>query len=366
VIVDRACYCTREQVRRALDVKLASYSNDQVDRAIVASAEVVEGFAQRKFFPDDKTAKFDWPNYSLAYPWRVWLDNMELAAPATSVVTGTFLPVPIPIPINAIIFQPINSGPPFTSIELRRDLNNAFGGGQTPQLDIGITGTFGYWTKTRTAGTLAVACTSGDTTITVSDAVSIGVGDVLIAGTERMIVTDSNFIDTTINFSGLSNASAQDNVVMVPDGTKFTSGEVLMIDAEWILVLQILGNTMVVKRAWDASILTGHTGGTLWARRSLSVLRGVLGTTAASHSQNLALTVNAVPGLVRQLAIAEAEVWITQEPGAYGGASAPAKLVSVNRGGFAVAEQIAGAGLLDLRQRFGDSKYVRKVRKRAI
>jgi hypothetical protein len=345
---------------------LASYTNDQVDRAIVSAAEAVESAAQRRFYPEDKTAKFDWPNYSLAYPWRIWLGDMELAAPATQIVTGTFLPVPIVIPITSVIFQPVNTGPPFTNFELRRDLNVAFGSGQTPQLDIGVTGTFGYWTKTRPAGTLAVAMTAVDTTATVSDGVSVGVGDVLIAGTERMIVTDSAYVDTTVSFSGLSNASAQDNILMVSDGTKFTAGEVLMVDAEWILILQIMGNTMVVKRAWDASILAGHTGGTLWARRVLSVLRGQLGTTAAIHSINLPLTVNAVPGLVRQLAIAEAEVWITQEPGAYGGASAPAKIVSVNRGGFAVAEQIAGAGLLDLRQRFGDSKYVRKIRKRAI
>lgn len=366
MLVDRPCYCTREQVRRAIDVKLASYSNDQIDRAIISAAEVVEGFAQRKFYPSDKTAKFDWPNYSLAYPWRVWLDDNELAAPATSVVSGTFLAVPIVIPINAIIFQPINSGPPYSSIELRRDLNNSFGSGQTPQLDIGITGTFGYWTKTRAAGTLAATCQAADLTISVSDSVSVGVGDVLIAGTERMIVVDSNFVDTTVSFSGLSNASAQDTIVMVPDGTKFTSGEVLMIDAEWIQVLQIMANTMIVKRAVEGSVLSAHTGGTLWARRSLSVLRGQLGTTAAIHNSAVALTVSIVPSLARQLAIAESLVWLTQEPGAYGGASAPAKLVSVNRGGFAVAEQIAGAGLLDLRQRFGESKLVRKIRKRAI
>jgi len=353
-------------VRRALDVKLGAYTNEQVDRAICSAADVVEGLTARKFYPEDRTAKFDWPNFTLAYPWRIWLNADELAAPATSVVTGTFLPVPVPIPINAIIFQPVNSGPPYTSIELRRDLNNAFGGGQTPQLDVGITGTFGYWNKTRASGTLAANMLIGDTTVTVSDGVSVGVGDVLIAGVERMIVTDSAFIDTTIVFSGLSSASAQDNVVMVTDGTKFVAGEVLQVDTEWLLVLQIMGNTMIVRRAWDGSILAGHTGGTLWARRVLSVLRGQLGTAAVGHTNGIPLFVSEVPGLIRQIAVAEAEVWITQEPGAYGGASAPQKIVSVNRGGFAVSEQIAGAGLLDLRQRVSESRFTRKVRKYAI
>jgi hypothetical protein len=353
-------------VRRALDVKLASYANEQVDRAIMSAAETVEGLTQRRFYPEDATRKWDWPNFQFAYPWRLWLGQYELAAPATSIVSGTFLPVPVVIPINAVIFHPVNEGPPFTRIELRRDLNNTFGGGQTPQLDIGITGTFGYWTKTRAAGTVAVNMLVGDSNVTVSDGVSVGVGDVLIAGTERMLVIDANFVDTTVAFSGLSSASASDNVVMVADGTKFTNGEVLLVDAEWMLILQIQGNTLIVKRAWDASILAAHSGGTIWARRSLSVLRGQLGTVAAAHNQGVALAVSEIPGLIRQLAIAEAEVWLTQEPGAYGGASAPQKIVSVNRGGFAVSEQIAGAGLLDLRQRVGESRFVRKVRKFAI
>ncbi len=366
MIVTRPCYCTREQVRRALDVKLGAYANEQVDRAIMSAADAVEGLTQRRFYPEDGVRKYDWPDAQRAYPWRIWFGIYELAAQPTQVVTGTFLPSPIVIPINAIIFHPVNEGPPFTRMELRRDLNNAFGGGTTPQQDIGITGTFGYWTKTKAAGTVAVTQQASDSTITISDGVSVGVGDVLIAGTERMIVTDAGFVDTTVAFSGLSSASAQDNIVMVSDGTKFAQGEVLLVDAEWMMILQIMGNTMIVRRAWDGSILAAHTGGTLWARRSLSVLRGQLGTTAAIHNQGTALSVSEVPSLIRQLAIAEAQVWLTQEQGAYGGASAPQKIVSVNRGGYAVSEQVAGAGLLDIRQRVAESRFTRKIRKWSV
>lgn len=365
-IVNQPCYCTREEVLQALDVKRSAYSKIQVDRAICAGTDAVEALTQRKFYPFDTTRKWDWPNFQYSYPWRVWLDQYELAAPATSIVSGTFLPSPIVIPINNVIFHPFNEGPPFTRIELRRDLNSAFGNNTTPQLDIAITGTFGYWTRTRPAGSLAAPAGSGDLTITASDSVSIGVGDVVIIDSERMIVTDSRFVDTTISYSGLSQASAADNMVMVPDGTKFAEGEVIQIDAESMLILSILGNTLVVKRAFDGSILAAHTGSTIYARRLLSVLRGQLGTTAASHLNNAAIVVSDVPSLARQLAIAEAVVWLTQEPNAYGGAASPQKAITVARGGYNVTEPPAGAGLPDLRKIVCDSRLTRKARSRAI
>ena len=364
--VNQPCICTREDVRRALDVKQSSYTNSKVDRAICAATDAVEGLTQRKFYPLDTTRKWDWPNFQYSYPWKLWLDSYELAAPPTLITTGSLLPVPIVIPINNVILHPVNEGPPFTRIELRRDLNSAFGYNTTPQLDIAITGTYGYWMKTRPAGTLAASVAPGDLTITVGDGDSVGVGDVAIIDSERMIVTDSQFIDTTISYSGLSSASAKDNIVMVADGTKFTTGEVVQVDSEWFLILSINGNSLVVKRAWDGSILSEHGGGTLYARRKLSVIRGALGTTAASHSNGAAIVVNDVPALAKELGIAEALVWLTQEPNAYGGASAPQKAVTVGRGGFNVSEPPAGAGLPDLRDRVMNNKITRKARTRVI
>jgi hypothetical protein len=365
-IVNQPCYCTREQVRRALDVKQASYTNEQVDRAICAATDAVEDLTARKFYPLDTTRKWDWPNFQYTYPWRVWLDNFELAAIPTLVTTGSLNSIPITIPIAACIFQPVNEGPPYTRLELRRDMNYGFGNNPTPQLDIAITGTYGYWTRTRSAGQLAASMGPGDLTATVSNGISVGVGDVMIIDSERMIVTDANYMNTTIVYAGVSTASAADNVMGVPDGTQFVAGEVLQIDAEWMLVLAINANNVIVKRAWDASILSPHSGGTVYARRLLSVLRGQLGTTAATHSNAAPVTVSDVPGLVRELAIAEAEVWVSQEPTGYSGASAPQKPTTAGRGGYSVSEPVAGAGLPDIRQRVQNSRFTRKARSRVI
>jgi hypothetical protein len=365
-IVNQPCYCTREQVRRALDVKQSSYTNGAVDRAICAAADAVEALTQRRFYPLDTTRKWDWPNFQYAYPWRVWFDNYELAAIPTLVTTGSLNPVPIVIPLSACIFQPVNEGPPFTRMELRRDMNFGFGNNPSPQLDIAITGTYGYWTKTRPAGATAASVALGDQTVTVSDGSSVGVGDVMVIDSERMIVTDANYIDTTIAYSGLSLASAADNVVGVPDSTKFVIGETIQVDTEWMLILGITGNNLIVKRAWDASILVTHSGGTIFARRLLSVIRASLGTVAATHLNAAPIVVNDVPGLIRELAIAEASVWLTQEPTAYSGASAPQRPTTQGRGGFNVSEPISGAGLPDIRDRIMNSKFTRKARSRVI
>lgn len=370
-VIYRPCYCTREQVRRALDIRQASYNSDQIDRAIQSAAETIEEQCQRKFFPKDGTRFFDWPNYQYAYPWRLWLDQNELAAQPTLVTTGSLLPTPVVIPSSGYIMQPINDGPPFTSIELRRDTNSAFGYNTTPQLDIAITGTFGYWTKTRAAGSLTASMGSGDLTVHLADGVSAGVGDILIADTERMIISDMQYIDTTITYSGLSSASAKDNIVTVPSG-QFVPGEVILVDSEWLLVEAVYGTTLVVKRAWGGSVLNAHTGGTIWAQRLASVLRGQLGTVAAAHSNSAPLSVSEVPGLIRQLSVAEAINWMILEPGGYSqvsgglGSSSGLGVTMGQTGRRQVSEGIPGIGLPTLRVQVAQSRYSRKARSRVI
>jgi hypothetical protein len=220
--------------------------------------------------------------------------------------------------------------------------------------------------KTRAAGATAASVALGDQTVTVSDGYSVGVGDVMIIDSERMIVTNATYIDTTIVYSGLSQASAADNIVAVPDSTKFVVGEVIQADAEWLLILGITGNNLIVKRAWDASLLVAHSGGTLFARRLLAVLRASLGTVAATHANSAPIVVTDPPGLIRELTIAEASVFIAQEPTAYSGASAPQKPIALGRGGYSVSEPVAGAGLMDIRYRVQNSRFTRKARARVI
>jgi hypothetical protein len=354
-------------VRRAADLKQASYDNDRIDRAIVAAAESVEGLTQRKFYPNDGTKSFDWPNYQYAYPWELWLDQHEMAAQPTLVVTGSLLPEPIEIPAGNYIMQPINDGPPYTKLELRRDQDSAFGYNTTPQLDIAITGTFGYWMMTSSSGTFTSSVGSSDTVVNVSSGTSPGVGDMILADSERMVVTDSSYTSTSLAFtSGITTAQSNDNVGAVSSGADFSVGEIILVDFEWMLIQNIVGNNLVVKRGYDGSIITTHSGGDIWASRQLSVLRGQLGTTAATHSEGDDISINQVPSLISELAVAEALVWLAQEPSAYGGQAAPRKSTVSTRSGGDVNESQIGTGVYDLRARVAASKYSRDARSRVV
>ena len=319
-LIWRPCYCSRDDVMRALDVKHAARNGDQIDRQIVQSAEGIDDLCNRQFFPEDKTCYFDYPNYSAAYPWRLWLNADELAvSPATLFKTGA-----ITIPSTAYFCEPVNEGPPFTYIELDRSQSYSFGNSSTPQHDIALTGTYGYWYKTQSAAaqlTAALTDTTG-TTVSVSNGAYTGIGDLLVVDSERMLIQDKQAADTTIAFSGLATASAADNEVAVPDTTQFTVGEVLRADSERLLIVDVLSSTlMIVKRAWDGTALAAHTSGTLWALRKLSVVRGATGSTAATHANSTAVSKCVVPGLVRALSVADSVVGLTQEPSAYSAGS---------------------------------------------
>lgn len=358
--VNTPAYCTRDDVKRALDVMETARENWRIDRAIQSSARNIERHFHRVFYPVDATRYFDWPNFSYAYPWRLWLDQHNLAAIPTQVTTGTAggTLTGQQIPISACNLEPVNSGPPYTSLELRRDLPYAFGAGPTPQRDVGITGTFGYWLQTDAAGQLAAAVTdTTGTVVQVSDASLVSPGSILIVDSERMLVTDAATLDTTqTNLSGITSAASTDVALGVTAGAQLHVNEVIQMDQERMLVVDITGNTATVKRGWDGTILATHSLNThIYAFRQLTVLRGQLGTAAATHSSAAACSTWRVPSLLRDLAIAESENRLLQEPGGYRDPQ--------GEGQAAIAH--IGTALADLWDE-AETAYARKNRHRVI
>jgi hypothetical protein len=369
----RPCYATREDVMSAMDVKLAQYNSTKIDRAILSGAESVDSLCQRKFYFEDATRFWDWPNYQYAYPWRVWFDKAELADVTVNVPVVTSGGVLIPN--NSILWgDPQEPTAPFTYMELDRSANSAFGNGPTPQREISIKGTYGYWIKTVSAGTLGASMGASDLTMTVSDGATPGVGDVAIIDSERILVTDAAFVSTGITpSSGATTASAADCTVSVPSGPAFSVSEVIQMDSEWMLIQGITGNNLIVKRGWGGSILAIHATPVIWARRLLTVMRGQLGTTAATHNNNAPIVVSAPPGLVKTLNVAEAILTITGETGAYAyaGAAGQSGTGTTLRSsgtityGSAVREPLPGPGVPVIRDQVL-TQYGRKVRTRVI
>lgn len=314
--VTEPCYCTREDVKLAPDFAETARGNSRIDRAIQSVSRIIERELHRFFYPIDTTYYWDWPNFQYAAPWRLWVDQWDIVA-----LTGIESPPGTSISIADVLLYPPNRLPgwPYTRVELNRSTTAAWGPGATPQQSIALTGTFGFTADTDSAGTLAAAVLDTDTAITVSDGSQMGVGDIVIAGTERMIVSERAAVTTglTQSGSGCSTASVAD-VALATTGTGTVCiGEVILLDSERMLVEDVTAGVVTVKRAWDGTVLATHTGATVYAYRQLTVLRGQLGTAAAGYSSGTALSRHRVPGPVRDLAIAEAVNRVLQEVSGY-------------------------------------------------
>jgi hypothetical protein len=324
------------------------------------ASESVDDLCKRYFYPIDATLKWDWPNFQYTYPWKVYFDKHGLIVLQTLNSGGTV------IPNTSVILYPPNEGPPYRWLELRRDKSDSFGHGSTPQLEIQITGTWGWWLNQTATGILSQAINSSVSAIQVTTGNIAGVGDTLFIDSERFLVTDMNYITTgqTQQQSGCSSASPADNQLLVTDSSQFVVGDVLLLDAELMLVLAINGQTLIVKRAWSGSVLGTHSGATILANRLLSVARGQLGTAAASHLQNAGITVLNIPPLVNELAIAYSLVGITQEPSAYSAGDDVREGRSTRTGGQ-VSEDPPGVGIAGLETRVRQF-YGRVARTRVV
>ncbi|KOG21803.1 hypothetical protein [Streptomyces viridochromogenes] len=309
-------YATREDVQRALDSKLTARNAAQIDRALQSASRDVESLCHRVFYPQTATRYFDWPDSQYGTSWRLWLDDSELISVTTLSSGGTT------IAASDFNLEPNRSGPPYSRLEIDLGSSAAFGGGSTHQRDITITGLWGYKNAETTAGTLAAALsTTTATTISVNAAAAaaLGVGSVIRVDDERMVVAGRSMADSGQNVGGAGlTAQANSVAVAVSDGTAYSVDEVILIESERMLIVDIAGNNLTVIRAWDGSVLAAHTAGVdIYASRTLTVTRGALGTTAATHSNGASVVRWDPPGLVRDLVIAEVINRVTNEQAGY-------------------------------------------------
>lgn len=293
-------YTTRETVKSALDVKETARSNSQVDKAIESASRAVEGLLHRKFYPMTDTKYFDWPNPQRARAYRLWLDEHEVLS-VSSLTSGGET-----ITSDEYFLEPIND-PPYDRIELDIATTSGFEVGDTWQRSIVVTGVWGYSQDTEPAGSLNEDLDASQTGVDVTDSGIIGVGQVVKIDSEYMLVTGKRMVDTSVNTGGALTSAKNDVTIAVADGTVFNVDEVLLIDSERMLIVDIAGNNLTVIRAYDGSVLASHDAGAdIYAPRTLTVQRGSLGSTAATHTTSTAISKLVIPGLVEELCIAYA------------------------------------------------------------
>lgn len=344
-------YATREDVKDALNVASTARSNGQIDRAIASASRSVEGLTHRKFYPQTGIRYFDWPERHLFKPWRLWLDDDEVITVDTLVAGG------VTIPDTDYFLEPANTGPPFSHIEIDLASDSEFANVDTHQRAIEVTGVFGYTADEETIGELA-ANLAADATATASvtfTTARIGVGNILRINDERMVITRRTMVDSTQNIGADLTASQSDVTVAVTDGTAFAEEAVLLIDSERMLVIDVAGNNLTVKRAWDGSVLAAHTtGADVFTLTGIELDRAQLGTTLAAHTSGDPITRHVVPGLVRELTIAEALNTVQQEQSGYARAMGAGETERI---------LVAGRGLEDIRIE-ARRRYGRRLRPR--
>lgn len=353
----RVRYCTREEVMDAFDVREAASRSAQIDLAIESASDDIDGWLNRHkhgLAPTNATRYFDYPNRSSSLAYRLWLEENEIVSLTTLVSGG--------LTITDYFLEPVNSGPPYTYIEINLSGQNAFSTGLTPQRAVSVTGVFGIDDSRKAAGTVTAALNASQTNVNVSDSTLVGVGSLLVVDSERMPVVGRSQLATGQTLGHDLSVAKNDQTVQVQDGTAVHVGETLLVDSERMKVVDITGNALTVTRAWDGSTLAAHSSSaTVYAPRTLTVERGALGTVATSHLTAAPAQTWDVPSLVRDLCKAEAITRLEQEWSAYGARVYSDEAERDSSG----TDVVSGRGLTDLRKSCA-RRYKRKFRKRAV
>lgn len=335
-------YATREQVQDSLEVFSSARIASLVDRKIRASSRSMEGYLHRRFYPEQRSVKFDWPNYTHAPTWTVWLGQHTLIS-LTSVVSGG-----ITIPLGNVLLRRHDDlrEPPYTKLEIDLSSSSSLMGGLTFQESLVITGLYGDndTDNSYVDGELGTSINNSVKTVVLvpsSGSFEVGVGSIVLMEDERMIVLERAMSDTTRTITGNIDDSQNAETIPVSSGAAFAVGETILIDAERMKVVDIASNNLIVRRAWDASTLDTHTSGAaVYALRTCLVQRGALGTTATSHTAAVTFSVHRFNQLINDLCVAESVVALEQNASGYAR--------TVGSGGN--AREATGAGLEDLRK----------------
>lgn len=306
---------TREDVKAALDIKLTARTDGQISKALESSTQEIESpqLLNRRFHPRLATRYWDWPNDQRARTWRIWLGPNEIVSASVVTSGGTVLTA------AQYFLEPANFGPPYSHIEI--NLGNSASwtaNSNTHQRAISILGLYGHRNDQATAGTLTATVSSTTaTTIAVSDSSQVGVGDGIIIDTERLVVLGKTMADTGQNCSTLTASTADVTITGITAGT-IAVDEVILVDGERMLVVDVAGTTLVVKRQWDGTTLAAHTNtADIFALRTLTVTRGILGSTAATHTSATAVYRQVIAGPVQELCVAKTLNTLLQKQSGY-------------------------------------------------
>lgn len=295
------CYASEDDIKAVMDIKFTANMGARIRRQLDVQSRAIEGalLLNRRFYPVAATRYFDWPGDQYTRSWRLWLRQDELVSASSVTAGGTT------IAASDYFLEPANSGPPYNRLEIDLSSSAALSAGDTSQRAVAITGVWHWPATEETAGTITANVSSDTaTTIAVSDSSLLGAGDFIRLDSERLVVTGKAMVDTGQNCTTLAAELSAQSITSITAGT-IAVGETLLVDSERMLVTDIAGTTLTVKRAYDGTTLAAHTAGAdIYAPRTLTVIRGAGGTTAATHTSAAVVYKHIPPGPVHELCVA--------------------------------------------------------------
>lgn len=351
-------YATVEQVLSGLEVTSRARATTLVKQKLESASRSVEDQLNRRFYPERRIVKVDWPNYGYTPPWAIDMWDNEYADVYVVTSGGAN------IPIADLIFRRADEKlePPYDRLEISLASGSAFAAGLTFQQATVIEALFTGDKDTAVTvpgGALGAGINAAASSCVInpsSGLYTVGSGSLLLVGSERMVIVDRQFADTATTTAGAIAANKGVVTLPVSDGTKFAVEETIIVESERMRVDDIVGNNLTVSRSWDGSVLAAHNSGlAVYAKRTCIIRRGVLGSTAAAHSLNDLVYVHEYPGPVTELCIAETVVALEQNSSGF------ARTVGTGNS----QRESAGKGLEDIRAR-AYSSHGRKARQGSV
>lgn len=310
---------TRGAVMRAAQIEGSNLA-PRVDAAIAAASVYVEQELRTNILPLTATRNYRWPKQRSALSGTVLMLDAPLLAATSVTKDGDTVTA---IAAADYYLEPANEGPPYWWIEIDQSSSAFFDTGLTPQRAVRVTGRWGEDETTAAAGNLngAIGTTSA-TSISLTRGDVADVGSTLLVGSEQLFVSDRTDEDISQNLG--ADIAATKSVKTVTLGGAPTDavrvGEVLRIASERMRVEAVNTTTSFeVERSYAGTTIAAHSSGAdVYVERTYTVVRGVNGTTAATASDDAAVTVYAIPADIEQWARAEAIALLLQDRSGWG------------------------------------------------
>ena len=312
-------YSTREAVKAAGRIT-GSGSNAQIDALLEGASRHIDARTHRWFIPRTELRNFEWPqphNPSSNTLYTEW-DLLSVTTLTKDDDTATV------IAAADFFLEPQNEGPPFYKIEIDRASSAFFSFLLTTQRAVRVTGSWGFSDATVTAGDLGSGLCTG--TVATSMVAKVGarvdVGNTLLIESEQVFVSDRSAADLSQDTATAMTKDKTATTVTL-DGAPTDPvqvGCVFSIDSEDMRVIKVTSTTVFeVERGWDATPLAAHVcNSCVFIYRTFTITRGVNGTTAATHADNVAMTKYTPDSRVQDWTRARVLNQVKQEVSGYG------------------------------------------------